>query len=72
MALLFGIHLNEEFVPNQRIIFVVPETEFKKKVKNLTAVIPYSYAVSLQFSGQIITMMLPQAHLKASVFQLIH
>lgn len=60
------------FVTNQRIIFVAPENGFEKKVKNLTAVIPYSDAVSLQFSSQTITVMLPQAQLMAMVLQMVH
>ena len=52
------------FVTNQRIIFVAPENGFEKKIKNLTAVIPYNDAISLQFSSQMITIMLPQAQLQ--------
>lgn len=60
------------FVTNQRIIFVASENGFEKKVKNLTAIIPYSDAVSLQFNSQTITVMLPQAQLMAMVLQMVH
>lgn len=40
------------FVTNERIIFVAPEHGFEKKIKNLTAVIPYTDAVALQFGSQ--------------------
>lgn len=60
------------FVTNQRIIFVAPEHGFERKVKNLTAVIPYSDAVSIQFSSQTITLILPQAQLMAMVLQAVH
>ena len=60
------------FVTNKRIIFVAPDNGFEKKIRNLTAVIPYRDAVSLQFGSQTITVMLPQAHLMAAVLQMIN
>lgn len=60
------------FVTNQRIIFVAPENGFEKKIKNLTAVIPYNDAVALQFGSQTITIMLPQAQLMAMVLQMVN
>ena len=60
------------FVTNQRIIFVAPENGFEKKVKNLTAVIPYTDAVALQFGSQTINLMLPQGQLMAMVLKLVH
>lgn len=35
------------FVTNKRIIFVAPEHGFEKKIKNLTAIIPYTDAIAL-------------------------
>lgn len=43
-------------VTNERIIFVAPEHGFEKKVKNLTAVIPDTDAVVLQFGSQTINL----------------
>jgi hypothetical protein len=60
------------FVTNERIIFVAPEHGFEKKIKNLTAVVPYTDAVALQFGSQTITLMLPQAQLMAMVLQMVN
>lgn len=60
------------FVTNQRIIFVAQENGFEKKIKNLTAVIPYTDALSLQFGSQTITVMLPQSSLMYMVLQMVH
>lgn len=60
------------FVTNQRIIFVAPEHGFEKKIKNLTAVIPYTDAVALQFGSQTINLMMPQSQLMAMVLQRVH
>ncbi len=60
------------FVTNERIIFVAPEHGFEKKIKNLTAVIPYTDAIALQFGSQTITIMLPQAQLMAMVLQMVN
>ncbi len=60
------------FVTNERIIFVAPENGFEKKIKNLTAVIPYSDAIALQFGSQTITVMLPQSQLMAMVLKMVH
>ena len=60
------------FVTNERIIFVSPEHGFEKKIKNLTAVIPYSDAIALQFGSQTLNLMMPQAQLMAIVLQMIH
>lgn len=60
------------FVTNERIIFVAPEDGFEKKINNLTAVIPYSDAIALQFGSQTITVMLPQSQLMAMVLKMVH
>lgn len=60
------------FVTNERIIFVAPEHGFEKKVKNLTAVIPYTDVIALQFGSQTINLMMPQSQLMAMVLQMVH
>lgn len=60
------------FVTNERIIFVAPENGFEKKIKNLTAVIPYSDAIALQFGSQTINLMMPQSQLMAMVLKMIN
>jgi hypothetical protein len=46
---------------------VAPEHGFEKKIKNLTAVIPYNDAVALQFGSQTINLMMPKPQLMAMV-----
>lgn len=60
------------FVTNKRIIFVEPENGFEKKIKSLSAVVPYTDAISLQFGNQTITLMMQQAQLMTIVLQMIH
>lgn len=60
------------FVTNERIIFVAPEHGFEKRIMNLTAVIPYSDAIALQFGSQTISLMMPQSQLMAKVLQMVH
>ena len=59
------------FVTNKRIIFVASEHGFEKEIKNLTAVIPYSDAIELQFGNKMITIMLPQVELFAMILKMI-
>ena len=60
------------FVTNERIIFVAPEHGFEKKVKNLTAIIPYTDAVALQFGSQTVNLIMPQSQLMAIVLQMVY
>ena len=60
------------FVTNERIIFVAPEHGFEKKIKNLTAIVPYNDAIALQFGSQIINLMMPQPQLMGIVIQMLH
>lgn len=60
------------FVTNERIIFVASENGFEKKIKNLTAVIPYSDAIALQFGSLTITIMLPQSQLMVMVLKMVY
>lgn len=59
------------FVTNARIIFVASENGFEKKISNLTAIIPYTDAIALQFGSQTITIMVPQPQLMALVIKMI-
>ena len=60
------------FVTNKRIIFVAPEHGFEKKIKNLTAIVPYTDAIALQFGSQTINLVMPQSQLMALVLQMVH
>jgi len=59
------------FVTNERIIFVASENGFERKIKHLTAFIPYSDAIALQFGSQTITVMLPKPQLMAMVLKML-
>lgn len=60
------------FVTNERIVFVSPENGFEKKIKNLTAIIPYSDAIAMQFDDKTITLVVPQPQLMAKVLKMLH
>ena len=60
------------FITNERIVFVSQENGFEKKVKNLTAVIPYNDAIALQFGNQTVTIVLPQPLLAAMVIKMMY
>ena len=60
------------FVTNKRIIFVAPEYGFEKKIKDLTAVIPYSDALALQFGNKTIDIVLPDSYLMMMVLKMLH
>lgn len=47
------------YITNKRIIFVSDKNAFDKKLKNLTAVTPYSNAVQFQFSSKTYTALVP-------------
>lgn len=60
------------YVTDSRIVFVAQEKAFEKKIKNLTAVVPYTDAVSLQYGSQTYNLMIPQSDLLANVIQLLY
>lgn len=47
------------YITNQRIIFVANRYGFCHKLKKLTAITPYSDALSLQFGGKSYALLLP-------------
>lgn len=57
------------YVTDLRIIFVAQEKGFEKKIKNLTAVVPYSNGVGLQYGNQTYNLLTPQPDL---LVQVIH
>lgn len=60
------------YVTDTRIIFVAKENAFEKKIKNLTAVVPYTDAVGLQYGSQTINILVPEADLLARVLQMLY
>lgn len=47
------------YVTSKRIIFVADKNAFDKKCSSLTACVPYSNAVKLQFGTKTFTLMVP-------------
>ncbi len=60
------------FVTSQRIIFVAPENGFEKKISSLTAVIPYTDAITMQFNEKEITVVTPQPQLMGMVLKSLY
>lgn len=60
------------YVTDKRIIFVAQEKSFEKKIKNLTAVVPYSDAVGLQYGSQTFNIMVPQSDLIVDVLHMLY
>ena len=59
------------FVTNERIIFVAPKKRKEKKLKKLTAIIPYTDAIAFQFGSETITVVVPQSELIALVIKML-
>jgi hypothetical protein len=59
------------YITNRRIIFVAQANGFDKKIKNITAVVPYSNAVGLQFGSKTYNLLLPQPELAAMTLQIL-
>ena len=59
------------YVTNKRIVFVSDGQGFEKKFKALTACVPYSNAIKLQFGNTTITLMLPDGNAVNMVISLI-
>lgn len=60
------------YITNKRIVFVSDEQAFEKKYKSLTACIPYTNAIKLQFGNAIITLMVPDGNVVNNVISMIH
>lgn len=59
------------YVTNKRIIFLSDKNAFEKKYLALTACMPYSNAVKLQFGTKTFTLMLPDGGAFGNVITLI-
>lgn len=59
------------FVTDRRIIFVAQDHGFEKNLRDLTAIIPYTDAITLQYNSQTMTLMLPQPQLMAKVIRMV-
>ena len=47
------------YITNQRVIFVAKNHGFDKRIKNLTAITPYTDAIGLQFGSKTYNVLLP-------------
>lgn len=60
------------YITNKRIVFVSDGQAFEKKFKALTACVPYSNAIKLQFGNTTITLMLPDGNAANMVISMIN
>ena len=60
------------YITNKRIIFVSGKNAFDKKLKNLTAITPYSNAVQFQFSSKTYTVLVPDGGIVSALISLIN
>lgn len=59
------------YVTDKRVIFVSDKNAFDKKIKSLTACVPYSNAVKLQFGSSTYTLMVPDGGALSAVISLL-
>ena len=64
-------HAGILYITNQRIIFQAKENGFDKDYKYLTAFVPYSNAVEMQFGNKSYTLLVSDGTLVNQVIQLI-
>lgn len=60
------------YITNKRIVFVSDGQAFEKKFKSLTACVPYSNAIKLQFGNTNITLMVPDGNAANMVISMIN
>lgn len=60
------------YVTNRRIIFVSKVNGFDKPLKNLSAVIPYTNGIELQYGSTTYCLLVPDGNLLNFVFKLIN
>ncbi len=59
------------YITDKRIVFVSDEQAFEKKFKLLTACVPYSNAVKLQFGNTTISLLIPDGNVVYMVISMI-
>ena len=64
-------HAGILYITNQRIIFQAKENGFDKDYKYLTAIVPYSNGVELQFGNKSYTLLLADGSIAYQALQLI-
>lgn len=59
------------YITNQRVIFVAQNHGFDKKIKNLTAITPYTDAIGLQFGSKTYNVLLPDGETAKLVLDML-
>lgn len=59
------------YITNQRIIFVAKNHGFDKRIKNLTAITPYTDAIGLQFGSKTYNVLLPDGEIAKLVLDMV-
>ena len=59
------------YVTNKRIVFFADGQGFEKKFKTLTACVPYSNAIKLQFGNTTMTLMVPDGNAANMVITMV-
>ena len=60
------------YITNKRIVFVSDGQAFEKKFKSVTACVPYSNAIKLQFGNTNITLMVPDGNAANMMISMIN
>ena len=64
-------HAGILFITNTRIVFQATDSGFDKDYKHLTAVVPYSNAIELQFGNKTYTLLVAEGDVVNQAIQLI-
>ena len=59
------------YITNHRVIFVASKNGFDKKINKITAVIPYTDAIGLQFGSKTYNILLPDAETARLVIDML-
>lgn len=59
------------YITNKRIVFVSKRHGFSQKIEALTAIVPYSNGVELQFGGKTYSIVLPDGSIAKAVIELL-
>ncbi|MGM9818127.1 MAG: hypothetical protein ACI30B_03995 [Paludibacteraceae bacterium] len=59
------------FITNKRVVFHAPKHSFDQKITKLTAVTPYTNAITMQFGSKIYTVLLQNGELAEKVLKMV-
>lgn len=59
------------YITNIRIIFVAKRNGFDKKIDKITAIVPYSNAISIQIGSDSYTLLMPQSNIAYAALKLL-